>query len=338
MTLAILQATAVSTLALTMTAASCNQRNSTAHRWEAYRHRLDNGFSGLQVTGEPQPVLYSRYRGHAVRSEDEGRTWTALARAGPDEPVTSVEVEAQTPYALFTSSRQVRMMSVDLGRSWSPASRRARMRGRVAFRLDGSEVWRTDDHGDTWQVADVILPAKLVTSLSPNPADTRQILASSHFGGFRSTDGGKTWTRLSLTTGLWHVAFVAPFEAPGPLLATVADVIGGGSSFHVSADGGATWTAVDFGPDHSAVLDGLATVTSPPALFVTPAAKRSGDPGLLFRSLDGGRTWQPTTGARGALSGVVRWPGRADTLFAAFADGGIQRSDDGGATWRPIRR
>jgi photosystem II stability/assembly factor-like uncharacterized protein len=72
----------------------------------------------------------------------------------------------------------------------------------------------------------------------------------------------------------------------------------------------------------------------------------------LFRSVDGGRTWQELPGLRGHESGP-RWqpgaggmclhsiildPGNPRRIFIAISAAGAFRSDDGGETWRPINR
>lgn len=308
-------------------------------RGDAYVRRVDAGFFGLSVLpGEP-PALFSYHRGGFARSEDEGRTWTTVAVASPEVPMTSVLPEPVAPFALFGwSNRQDRLVSVDRGRSWSPATRRPGMRERVAYEVGRDEVWRTEDHGASWHRIDVTLPAKLVTALWANPAEPTQLLASSFFGGYRSTDGGMSWSRLPVTTGSWRVQFVAPFDTAGRLLATGAGVVGGGSLLYESHDDGASWSPVGFGPDHEAVIDGVAATTSPPALFTSVTSTRDRPSTTLLRSIDSGRSWQATHGARGTLAGLVEWPGRPGTLIGAFGVDGIQRSDDGGATWRPVRR
>jgi hypothetical protein len=72
----------------------------------------------------------------------------------------------------------------------------------------------------------------------------------------------------------------------------------------------------------------------------------------LFRSIDGGTTWQELTGLRGHGSGS-RWqpgaggmclhtvlldPGNSARIFVAISAAGAFRSDDAGQTWRPITK
>ena len=73
-----------------------------------------------------------------------------------------------------------------------------------------------------------------------------------------------------------------------------------------------------------------------------------GDPGVLFRTADGGLTWELvrslyehptrpewTPGGGGlCLHSIVTWPGEPDRLAVAISASGVWLTDDGGATWR----
>jgi photosystem II stability/assembly factor-like uncharacterized protein len=71
----------------------------------------------------------------------------------------------------------------------------------------------------------------------------------------------------------------------------------------------------------------------------------------LFRSSDGGRSWQELAGLRevkghlwqpGAggmcLHTIVQVPGNPNRIYVAISAAGAFRTDDGGETWRPINR
>jgi photosystem II stability/assembly factor-like uncharacterized protein len=72
----------------------------------------------------------------------------------------------------------------------------------------------------------------------------------------------------------------------------------------------------------------------------------------LFRSIDGGQTWQELPGLRGHGSGsawqpgaggmclhtIVLDPGDTRRIFVAISAAGVFRTDDAGGTWRPMNR
>jgi hypothetical protein len=132
-----------------------------------------------------------------------------------------------------------------------------------------------------------------------------------------------------------------------------------------SNDAGATWEAVgnqfvyEGAPGTHLWYDG----TSRPWEFtrVWHMEPSQSDPDLvyagvqdaaLFRSADGGRTWNELAGLRGHASAAAWQPGaggmclhtilldRANPgrMFIAISAAGAFRTDDGGASWRPINR
>ena len=71
----------------------------------------------------------------------------------------------------------------------------------------------------------------------------------------------------------------------------------------------------------------------------------------LFRSTDGGRSWQELSGLRGAkgqlwqpgaggmcLHTIVLDPRHPERIFIAISAAGVFRTDDGGKTWRPVNK
>ena len=71
----------------------------------------------------------------------------------------------------------------------------------------------------------------------------------------------------------------------------------------------------------------------------------------LFRSTDGGQTWQELAGLRSAkghlwqpgaggmcLHTILLDPSNPERIFVAISAAGVFRTDDGGKTWRPVNR
>lgn len=123
-----------------------------------------------------------------------------------------------------------------------------------------------------------------------------------------------------------------------------------GPRITMSTDRGATWRDAGQSP-HLAEGDPLGSVER--LWRIEPAATEGGtmwcggDPGVLFRSSDGGETWtevaslstHETRGEWGPGAGgltahsVVLDPQRAERLWIAISAAGVFRSDDAGATW-----
>ena len=120
-----------------------------------------------------------------------------------------------------------------------------------------------------------------------------------------------------------------------------------GASVHRSADLGQNWERAE----ELALPEGELKLNA--TWHVEPGTDSElwlgGDPGVLFRSDDGGRTWQLNRGLF-EHSTRERWqPGAggmcthsiqlADgTMYVAISAAGAFRSDDGGDTWTPINK
>jgi photosystem II stability/assembly factor-like uncharacterized protein len=132
-----------------------------------------------------------------------------------------------------------------------------------------------------------------------------------------------------------------------------------------SDDGGVTWEPVGNRFDYDGVpgthqwYDGtphpweFARVWHLEPSLTDPDTVYAGvEDAALFRSADGGRTWQELSGLRGHKSGASWQPGAggmclhtiildpsdSERIFVAISAAGAFRSDDAGATWRPINR
>jgi photosystem II stability/assembly factor-like uncharacterized protein len=132
-----------------------------------------------------------------------------------------------------------------------------------------------------------------------------------------------------------------------------------------SNDGGKTWEAVGNkfaydGPtgthlwyDGTPHPWGFARVWHLEPSLTDPDTVYAGvEDAALFRSTDGGQTWQELAGLRTHASASVWQPGaggmclhtilldpsRAGRMFIAISAAGTFRSDDGGTTWRPMNR
>jgi photosystem II stability/assembly factor-like uncharacterized protein len=170
----------------------------------------------------------------------------------------------------------------------------------------------------------------------------RALLAGTRKGLFVVHDGE---TEGPLLPG-WSIYHAVVDPRDGTLFAASNNAVYG-ATVHRSPDDGQTWErAESLGLPEDGDLKLNATwhvEPSPDALWL------GGDPGVLFRSTDGGVTFEP-------VAGLVEHPTRdrwqpgaggmcchsfqvADgRLYAAISAAGAFRSDDGGETWTPINQ
>jgi photosystem II stability/assembly factor-like uncharacterized protein len=176
-----------------------------------------------------------------------------------------------------------------------------------------------------------------VSLLAQGTSDPQRLYATTEPSGlFSSRDGGRSWQ--SIRSG-FHGGYVlrlavAPSE-PNSVLATTY----GDSPFYQvwhTEDGGATWTPAARPPEGDGqslgVQDLLIDSVDPRTAY---AATDRG----IFRSLDGGSTWDSWALGNVETAVIAQDPGAPANWFVAAFDpstsrGAIYRSDDGGATWR----
>src|SRR5258705_245444 len=177
----------------------------------------------------------------------------------------------------------------------------------------------------------------------------RLLLVGTRKGLFllRSDDDRKDWELEGPLLPGWPVYHAIVDPRDGVLYAATNSFIYGGT-VHRSRDLGKTWErAEDIGLPEESGLKLNAT------WHVEPGNDSElwlgGDPGVLFRSDDGGVTWEVN---RGLLEHPTRekWqPGAGGmcchsiqvvdgTMYIAISAAGAFRSEDGGDTWTPINK
>ena len=130
---------------------------------------------------------------------------------------------------------------------------------------------------------------------------------------------------------------------PGPAAveAIAVDPQGSGTIFmgsvaggvRKSVDGGNTWSAVNTGLTNLEVQALAMDASGPQTVY-------AGTVGSLFKTGDGGATWQNITVISGAIVSVAADPNRSGVVYAGvfnnLANGSIRKSIDGGVTWATI--
>src|SRR5215212_7791695 len=174
----------------------------------------------------------------------------------------------------------------------------------------GDGVYKSIDAGRSWQNVGLKASEHIAKILiDPNDSDTVYVAAQGPLWGpggdrglYKTTDGGKTWTKvlnISENTGVTDV--VQDPRNPNVLLAAsyqrrrhVYTIVNGGpeSAIHRTTDGGKTWTKVRAGlPGGDLGRIGLVmSPTDPDTIYAqVEAAEKQGG---IFRSTDNGKTWE----------------------------------------------
>ena len=210
----------------------------------------------------------------------------------------------------------------------------------------GAFILNSDGKREKWQVSGPHFAGWEIYHLKGSSADPNRLYASQNSGWFgqiiqRSDDGGKTWFQPGTPGG---VPLVSPEGMPmgesNKFVYDTSDETGKPLTTHQWYDGTPhpwefkrVWHLEPSLDDPDTVLAGV-------------------EDAALFRSTNGGQTWEELPGLRGHGTGSQWQPGAGgmclhtilldpqnrDRIFIAISAAGAFRTDDGGATWKPINK
>jgi photosystem II stability/assembly factor-like uncharacterized protein len=284
-------------------------------------------------TGEPWTRNSVSVGDGIYKSTDAGETWSN-AGLKDSERIAKIVVDPRSSDAVYACVP---------GKLWSDSADRG--------------LYKTSDGGKSWQL--ILKGSNLSTgcgSVAMQPGNPDVLLASlwdfrrkgwtfrsggdgpkavSGSGLFRSSDGGKSWTELTVEAnkGLAAKPYgrIALAYAPSEPQTVYAFIESTDSALFISHDGGATWERGDkstwmvWRPFYFANL--IVDPKNPKRVFKTD--------GALILSEDGGHSFTTVggfNGAHGDVHDVFVDPANSEHVFNGD-DGGLWTSYDGGNKW-----
>ena len=227
-------------------------------------------------------------------------------------------------------------------------------------------VWKTTDGGANWKPTfDKQHSTSSIGAIAVAPSDHNTIYAGAGEGALRgnitygdgvykSVDGGRNWRNVGLKDSRHIGALIVNPDNPDIVfVAAIGHAYGPNAERGIfrTTDGGKTWTKVLSKDENTGAIDVVFDPHNPNTLFAAlwqvrrqPWFFSSGGEGSgLYRSIDGGTTWQQLKG-HGLPDGILGRIGvsvsgaDSDRIYAIIEakEGGIFKSDDGGDTWEKI--
>ncbi len=312
----------------------------------AMRWRLVGPFRGGRVVAvagvaaKPHTYYFGAVGGGVWKTTDGGIVWTPLFDAQPVQSIGALAIAPSNENVIYAGT------------------------GEPDWRSDlssGDGMYKSIDAGQTWQHIGLESTRHIARiAIDPRNPDELLVAAMGHAYGanpdrgvFRSRDGGRTWQKVLFRNddvgaidlvrqpSNPDVVYAALWSARRTPWSRYPPVNGPGGGIFKSTDNGATWTELRGGglPENIPGRIGLAVGYGDAGNRVY-ALIDADKPGI-YRSDDGGSTWQLVgsdpriTGRAWYFSELAVDPKNPDVVYAPNV--GLNRSLDGGATWTSIK-
>lgn len=317
------------------TAAAVDPSLFKALKWRGigpYRGGRALAVSG--VPGDPDTFYFGAVAGGVWKTTDGGATWRSLTDDTLISSVGAIAIAPSNPNIIYVGTGE------------------AAPRGDITY---GDGVYKSVDAGKTWTFLG-LADSRQIGALIVDPKDPDIVLVAAlghafgpnvERGVFRTTDGGRSWTKVlykDAETGAIDVSF-DPHDSQVVYAALWQarrqpwnfSSGGPGSGLYRSTDGGVTWTHLS-GNGLPAGILGRIHVSVSGADSKRVYAMIEAAQGGLYRSDDAGVHWQRINDD-GRLSQrawyfstILADPKSADTVYAENT--GLFRSTDGGKTFK----
>ncbi len=233
----------------------------------------------------------------------------------------------------------------------------------------GGGIWKTEDAGVSWKnISDGQLKTGSVGAIAVAPSDhnviyvgmgehpVRGVMTSFGDGIYKSTDAGKTWNNIGLPMTRHIAAIRIHPENPDVAYVAAQGAVHGPTKergIYKTNDGGKTWDKVLYVNEDTGAADLSMDPNNPRILYAGMwehrrfpwTVKSGGDGSGIYKSEDGGTTWNELTKGLPKEMGKVAIdvsPANPNRVYANIEShpekGGVFRSDDAGKTWKHVSK
>lgn len=291
-------------------------------------------------------VFIGAASGGVWKSVNGGTTFKPVFDKQPVQSVGAITIDPQLPKTIW----------VGTGEAWT--------RNSVSV---GDGIYKSTDNGENW-VNMGLRESERISKILIDPKDSNTVYAcapgklwsdSEDRGVYKTVDGGKTWTKIlkgtNLSTGCSMISMNSQnpkilfagmwdFRRKGWMFRSGGENATGasGSGLYQSTDGGGTWSELDeksakgLPPKPWGRIAVTIAPSNPNVVYALIESPRS----ALFRSDDGGKTWQERDRSSAMVwrpfyfANLIVDPKNEDKVYKP--DFGLITSEDGGKSFSLI--
>jgi photosystem II stability/assembly factor-like uncharacterized protein len=333
-------------LALAVTTAAAQMAPVQAYSGMQWRlvgpFRAGRAIAAAGIPGNPYIFYFGSVDGGMWKTTNAGLTWEPISDGQMNPSIGALAIAPSDPNILYVGTGE------------------ADLRSDITY---GDGVYKSTDGGDHWthigledsrhigrvlidpKNPDIVLVAAVGHAYGPN--DQR--------GVFRTTDGGRSWSQvLSKGPDIGAVDLASDPANPAIVYATTwaprrppwsqyQPNEGPGSAIYKSTDEGITWSEVGSQglPEKPYGRIGISVVAGSRGAVIYSLMDASGRGTGLYRSDDGGQTWELCTKDPNVTSrmwyfaGITTDPQQPNIVYVANRS--LMRSTDGGKTFTVIK-
>lgn len=219
--------------------------------------RALGGFISIEMQKDNANVIYIASSSEVFKTEDAGTTWKDIT--GPLKDIHRVRISGSNPNILYASTFNGIFRSDDYGETWQESDEGFPHEKHTAIhdvQIDpkntniiyaattkheatvGIGIYKSNDVGKTWRAINSGLDDLSVGTIAIHPENTEILLAATHSGLYKSTNGGQSWKRTS-SSHSFDVEYVK--NDPNIVYASTNDGV------LKSKDFGENWYKVNYG-------------------------------------------------------------------------------------------